>query len=383
MISSKISLMPFNPSTLHSAFPIPKKGMSNLKEGVEFGACYVDVDDIEVESVIDDEHTVSSADHAVEEAVVHDDLAYIAQFDDFVTNEVAIDAINFEAVATGLCTDSDTESDAEDDEVNIEKLDEKQDEGASSDSDSESDGEFERLLREKSKMIQAKAIECDEEAETVPSGPPRTKHEVVENLSATDFPKAIDVGKEKMELVGEVMYRIEEENAIVVQANIASVPLNEGSLLCNQNGIVLGPIHEVFGPVVTPYYIVRYRFHNNDKGQLKRDNRNGQKSKNNKKLISPESPSKADESNSSEPPSTHEETQMKISPEPECKTNIEVKEASNSTDKTVIDIAKIFKNKTPIFTIPDHANYLTNSVLQTLKVKGSDASNIYDEEVGN
>ena len=52
--------------------------------------------------------------------------------------------------------------------------------------------------------------------------------------------------------------RMDEEHTLVVQATHTDSPLNEGSLLFFSDGSVIGKISEIFGPITTPFYIVRW-----------------------------------------------------------------------------------------------------------------------------
>ena len=51
---------------------------------------------------------------------------------------------------------------------------------------------------------------------------------------------------------------MDEEHTLVVQATHTDSPLNEGSLLFFSDGSVIGKISEIFGPITTPFYIVRW-----------------------------------------------------------------------------------------------------------------------------
>ena len=51
---------------------------------------------------------------------------------------------------------------------------------------------------------------------------------------------------------------MDEENTLVVQASYTESPLNEGSLLFFKEKVVLGKICEIFGPITTPFYVVRW-----------------------------------------------------------------------------------------------------------------------------
>ena len=51
---------------------------------------------------------------------------------------------------------------------------------------------------------------------------------------------------------------MDNECLVVVEANYTMSPLNEGSILCAESGLVLGKICEVFGPITNPFYVMRW-----------------------------------------------------------------------------------------------------------------------------
>ena len=123
-----------------------------------------------------------------------------------------------------------------------------------------------------------------EEEENMPSGPPRTRNEVDENYDVFD-PNEFDlagtrstheasssssgmadnksgnlrsVATQDLVQIGKVLYRMDNECLVVVEANYTMSPLNEGSILCAESGLVLGKICEVFGPITNPFYVMRW-----------------------------------------------------------------------------------------------------------------------------
>ncbi len=113
-----------------------------------------------------------------------------------------------------------------------------------SDSDSSSESEEEEMTiaagKQKKKATFANML-TEEEEENGPSGPLRTKNEIVE--TALLYPKEENEIKitspDELLKVGEVLYRIDHECVVVVQANYTNSPLNEGSVLCNDTGVHL------------------------------------------------------------------------------------------------------------------------------------------------
>ena len=99
----------------------------------------------------------------------------------------------------------------------------------------------------------------DEDGFILSTGPPKTKNEVVEDLLVVEDLSeiVINVNIDRLELIGEVLYTLDTEHTIIVQAFNTNNPFNEGSVLCNKGGEILGKINEVFGPVTSPFYTVR------------------------------------------------------------------------------------------------------------------------------
>ena len=85
----------------------------------------------------------------------------------------------------------------------------------------------------------------------------KTKHEVDEEIVLPDI-EQINISKEHLVMVGTVMSKIDSETTIVIKSIETSSPVNEGSVLCLQNGFVIGKVQEVFGPLNLPFYIVKW-----------------------------------------------------------------------------------------------------------------------------
>lgn len=134
----------------------------------------------------------------------------------------------------------------------------------SSDSDGDeimtSDDESEQDVNDADDVLQSAADWlCDDEADTGDSGlkAPRTKNEVEEQAD-TPEERFVDIKAEELVLAGVVATRIDGEHAILIRSEPTSTPLNEGSTLCLGDGKVFGKVHEVFGPITAPFYIVRW-----------------------------------------------------------------------------------------------------------------------------
>jgi rRNA processing protein Gar1 len=202
--------------------------------------------------------------------------------------------------------------------------------------------------------------------------PPRTKNEIANSediekiITNPSIPQAIRIEdlnsndsnskRPVLTKVGEVLYQMIHENTIIIQSYLTNTPLNEGSIICNQQGIILGLIYEIFGPVLTPFYVVRY------KNPFPVDSRKK------KDLDSEIIPLVAYESDGDNNDNMDEEGKE------------ENKIESKAEEYEKIDLVGLFQPNTTVYTTPSHASFITPILLATLKVKGSDASNAYDEE---
>lgn len=287
------------------------------------------------------------------------------------------------------------------------------------------------------------------------AAPPKTQHELDDDAALIPLPAALEVlqvqfgaKKEQLRIAGEVIYRIDHEQTVVIQGRVSekemrdnsaselpdgfdaeamlrgghhafppvmstTYSLNEGTVLCTENGVVVGVIHEVFGPVTAPFYIVRYRgFHrsvntksNNtnqkaNKASTKRNNKKGKSSlptvteeeqqataTETEPIAQEDDPSLADAKDAVAP----EETETGTTP---SKTSASANAAPltgseavsahfASNTRTLCEIPSSIQPGVLVYTVPDHAVVLTAQTLHALKtIKGSDASNAYDEEVG-
>jgi rRNA processing protein Gar1 len=411
----------------------------------------------------DSEDDDDEVEEEVEEEVCND-LAYIADLIGPIVAEVphkSVEVLHSEDNEDdGEEDDDDEEASAGEDDVEMEADDESED--TSSTDESSSDEESVDELGEdgkKKRKQQAKMMMdmmTEEEAENLPSGPPRTKHEAVEEpilvpaIKRVTFPAADPSSssaippsssssssilpqhdRTSLTLIGEVMYHILHEHTIVVQAHHTVNPLNEKSLLCNQDGYVLGVIHEVFGPINTPFYIVRYpgkksttsntastdassqnKQNANTNGNSK-NKKNKKKKANNKsehetaeaevvaeagtdKVLMEEEGAdqemkQTDGVTSTEPVQVdlEEETSKQTSQDPEQqvveedneKQRTSKQEVEQEVEEEVIDYEGVFSVGSTVYAVPTHAIFITPGQIMMWKTKGSDASNAYDEEV--
>jgi rRNA processing protein Gar1 len=96
--------------------------------------------------------------------------------------------------------------------------------------------------------------EADDE-ETIPVGPIRTVHELVE--VPIEKVSVVIPSNESIVLIGEVVSQISLEHTVVIKSVRTDAPLDEGSLLCLENRLTIGTVNEVFGPLNQPFYVVK------------------------------------------------------------------------------------------------------------------------------
>lgn len=269
-----------------------------------------------------------------EDEDICDDLQYVAQFAIQPQFSHPVDSLLGEDKPMII---NDTESDNEADDGLVEDDDDDDDDS----SDEESDVELldtNKIHRQAAKKV--KEWLTEEEMDGLPQGPPKTKHELsLEEVIEPVSIRKVDT-KRVVESIGVVLYHIEAENTIVVQAKHTNNPLNEKSLLCNLDGIVLGTIFEVFGPITDPFYIVRL----------------------------PKKSPIAEQNPSDETVKNEEKEQQELS-----KKDVE--------NYSPYDILNLFPAGAQVYVAPDHVVYITPGLIQSLRSKGSDASNAFDEEV--
>ena len=178
-----------------------------------------------------------------------DDLQFVAQ----IAQEAMVEEQHF-----ALCNDPSESLDMEEaaesnnDDQCIEEREGIDDASSSS---SSSDDEEEGGIGAGDDMLDA-----DDEEDTAgagKSGPLRTKNEILEDVVSDvhpvpEIPSATDIT-----LVGEVLYHIPAERSIIIQAMSNTEPMDEGSLLCLSDKTPIGRIHEVFGPLSRPFYVVK------------------------------------------------------------------------------------------------------------------------------
>jgi rRNA processing protein Gar1 len=291
-------------------------------------------------------------------------------------------------------------------------------ESSSDSSDSEDEIINKKQYQKKSQQINWLT---EEEGDDATTGPLKTKNEIEEVIEPVEA-KQLDI-KDNTELVciGEVKYRIDHECVVVIQADFTTNALNEGSTLCNIDGRVLGKIHEIFGPITTPYYTVRWKnptaqankLNAGNNAQNKKKNNNKSKKNNNKQssetvnapVVENEAPVAAAAAAAAAVDEPVVVAGDSVAIEIEKDVSIEQSTASSSAmveavaenpsigdeAATVVpeapkplqisDVRALFPVGAKLYTVQAHCSYVLASQMQRAYAKGSDASNAYDEEV--
>jgi H/ACA ribonucleoprotein complex non-core subunit NAF1 len=169
-------------------------------------------------------------------------------------------------------------------------------------------------------LIDSDWVSDEEEAEI--KAPPKTKHEIDEYHSIDTIAIHQIIEGTKIVLVGHVLNNIVSEGSIIVSSIPTDKPLSECSILCLPDGSVLGKISETFGPLSKPFYVLRY-------------------------------------------------------PVPSEKNPIEKEKVGDSL--SILQRLKDITPGTEICSLAELASFITPLTLK--QAKGSDASNLYDEEV--
>ena len=307
-------------------------------------------------------------------------------------------------------SDDDSDGDSEPDMA----VDDEQAVAESSSSDS-SDSEDEiisnKQYQKKNRQI---SMLTEEEGDEAATGPLKTKNELEEEIEVVEA-KQLEI-KDSAELVcvGEVKYRIDHECVVVIQADYTTNALNEGSVLCNIDGKVLGKIQEIFGPITTPFYTVRWKSSNVQGGNPNGPKRGNDKSnKNNKrgkkKPVAEDTTAPAADGASGDPAP---EVVDAVGVEIEKDESLEVKAEAVAMEEAVkvpvaadaaqdeaevkpeaveapkvaagleiSDVRALFPVGAKLYTVQAHCSYVLAAQMQKARAKGSDASNAYDEEV--
>jgi rRNA processing protein Gar1 len=216
---------------------------------------------------------------------------------------------------------------------------------SSSSSDDDEDDDDDDDDEEKEGSGKNKMINSDDEDGPVASSILRTKHEIVAEVIE---PVCLELNEgEELSLVGEVMSVVMSENTIVIQSIRTQTPLDEGSVLCLGDRKIIGKVSELFGPLSSPFYIVKH------------SSAAAQKKATYTALATATA-------------TPEEETGAESTAEEEMKVNVQQ-----------ADIEDI-QPGVSVFVAVQHSSYVTPHSLSIIRnIKGSDASNMWDEEVSS
>ena len=254
-------------------------------------------------------------------------------------------------------------------------------------------------------------MEEDDDGEGGSALPPRTKNEIpyLEEPIQVDSEEALSLlgmlregteaetrplSQEQVAAlvpVGEVLYTMPESCAVVVKASEEGNILNEGTILLREgDGMPLGLVHEVFGPVSQPFYLVRLdvvaRHEREEKEKEEKEEEEKEEEEEEEKKEEEEGDRKAVErfqKGSKEEPGKAKGR---------GKSKSKAAGAGAKREQGPLKGAQIreqlasFTKGTRIACLPTHATteFVSAAVLASIKAasgKGSDASNIYDEEL--
>jgi rRNA processing protein Gar1 len=220
----------------------------------------------------------------------------------------------------------------------------------------------------------------EEEEENAPVGPIYTKNEIVDQivLYPVEEGMVIEPNEELVE-IGSVLCCLDESSSIIIQASAGVLPLNEGSLVCDRAGAVVGRVQEVFGPVAMPFYVVvrtgsaptlntfAINVASNDKTSKRKKTKN---------LVLSEKSTIVKENEKSSTSGTN--TVVNEAPsEAVGHSSLPEKHHVVATSTAIPSVSV----GTAVYGPVKHATFISAATLATFRAKGSDASNVYDEEV--
>lgn len=273
----------------------------------------------------------------------------------------------------------DDDSTVSSDDASLDSISEEQ---MSQPASSNKDALKKKKSKEKKKLDQ---MLTEEEMEGAPTGPPRTKNElpVEEILAAEKYITGESIfdclnisspdnanghqdesctssnavsgdSSSVLQAVGKVMYRIDHESTVVIEAAQTTMPLNEGSIICSENGVILGRISEVFGPISKPFYVVRW---------VKK------KSKPEKKI---REAAKGDDKQTEE---QHNEGDSNGDGA------VDAEDDDGGKISSIEEVVKYFSKGATAYAAKPQCSFILPTTLTQAYKKGSDASNVHDEEV--
>ena len=243
---------------------------------------------------------------------------------------------------------------------------------------SESENNFQSIskpIKKSDKMeIQLEDL-CTEEEDTVPfDGLIRTKNEINPPVSVIPPEAKVEIGDEIV-AVGLIHSYIESDNALVIKSYLTNNPLAEKSMLCVKKGngsanefSMIGTVCEVFGPLSTPFYVVRWSGEAPHSGPAPTTNKSNRKNKKNS----------ADQKNVDG--STEIDSVELVIPSADIVDEPTVN-ASVSNIPVVIARPMKYDQGTVVYSVKRLMEVIVPELIIKATGKGSDASNLFDEEV--
>lgn len=252
---------------------------------------------------------------------------------------------------------------------------------SSSDDDSESsenDRENRKSVATSSQMEILDEL-CAEEEETVPlDGSVRTKNEINPPVSVILPDTKIEPGDEIV-AIGCIHSYIESDNALVIKSYVTNNPLAEKSMLCVRNGdgvsneiSMIGTVSEIFGPLSTPFYVVRWCSESRDEVM----NSEPSASKSNRKI----------KKNSVGLPSDIGNIDVNIAESVVQHVDLISNAVVTGDEKkapVVLTRPQRYNLGTVVYSIKRLMTVIVPDLIKKATGKGSDASNLFDEEVGS
>lgn len=122
-------------------------------------------------------------------------------------------------------------------------------------SDSSSDSESNTSFSE-TDVEEEKAEEKSDAESMAPSTPPKTVNELPEQIY--EKPEIVLQPNSLIEPLGKIIQVLKREVVVKSDIDDEKIVFDEKTVLCFEDRSIIGYIHETFGPVSSPYYIVRF-----------------------------------------------------------------------------------------------------------------------------
>jgi hypothetical protein len=276
-------------------------------------------------------------------------------------------------------------------------IDDGKDESESS-SDTDDDESVNEVSNQKRSTLNEDAIDDisdGEEEQEVFLKPPKTHNEIL-LYSLPAAPCNVEVlPSDILIAIGTIQEYIAIERIVVIKSNSTSQPVDEGSVICNGDRVVLGKTIEVFGPLHQPYYALQLDPGITDDGAISHIYQTQSETEVGAKTLNALLGHYGDEDDDA--PGCQKDTErsgditdpgegrnQQLDTTNQCEDSI-----VNSTDSSLLKresvISVSLRVGTPLYAVSGHVTFVTPKLLAAAKngkrAMGSDASNVYDEEV--